>query len=160
MILSFQAKTPCIWCTWQKSALQAPERRQVGRPPPFGGSLSELLSTRNPSVPGFHPGPSHWGQRWEPLNTFYRSPFFRMKSKCFCFDFPFGSFLRFHVFSSVSLSVFSHPKRVDGVLRRASVAVSRRARCSVGSRPSSAPPPAPPGFIKHSEENLQVPRQS
>lgn len=51
----------------EKSALQAPERSREGRPLLlFGGSLRELLSTRNPSVPGFHPIRSHWGQRWEP----------------------------------------------------------------------------------------------
>lgn len=70
----------------------------------FGGSWNELLSTRNPSVPGFHPIRSHGGQYWELLNEFYRSPF-RMKNKCFalilffcfCFHLFFLFFFSFKV---------------------------------------------------------------
>lgn len=66
----------------------------------FGGSWNELLSTRNPSVPGFHPIRSHGGQYWELLNEFYRSPF-RMKNKCFAlilfFVVLFSFFFSFNV---------------------------------------------------------------
>lgn len=69
-------------CTRQ-SVSQAPGSRDCQVAPLlFGGSWNELLSTRNLSVPGFHPIQSHGGQYWEPLNEFYRSPFW-MKNKCF-----------------------------------------------------------------------------
>lgn len=87
----------------------------------FGGSWNELLSTRNPSVPGFHPIRSHGGQYWEPLNEFYRSPF-RMKNKCFAFlfffSFLFCSFFRVNVLvsergDSVSNQMLGHATPTD-----------------------------------------------
>lgn len=55
----------CVASTWQQ-----------GEPGVVvGGSWNKLLSTRNLSIPGFHPIRSHGGRYWEPLNEFYRSPF-------------------------------------------------------------------------------------
>lgn len=109
VILCFEQKTLRTLCTW-RSVSQAPGGRdcRVLLLLLFGGSWNELLSTRNPSVPGFHPIRSHEGHYWEPLNEFYRSPF-RMKNKCFSFFFLFFLFFSF-LFVVVIESMFLYLK--------------------------------------------------